>query len=228
MQVKTKFYFLSLSLILGTVLCLQAQSDCEVRKLGIEENYVGECKKGLANGEGTATGEDTYTGTFRKGLPDGYGEYLWSNGDLYKGDWLKGLKHGEGELKMIREGKDSLLVGFWDKDRYIGEYKSQYEIITKSPEMVSVSFTNKGEGSELIIMFTQMRNPIGVSDLNVTNLYGSGIQVNRSYTYRNIEYPWQGSIRFSYNDRGMKLQELVAKINTPGIWEIRIDLRLTQ
>jgi len=223
-----KVYLLVLSLSLGVLSVSMAQSDCQVKKLGIEEKYEGECKKGLAHGEGTATGEDSYKGTFKKGYPDGYGEYLWSNGDLYKGHWVKGLKDGEGELKMIRDGKDSVLTGFWSDDEYIGKYKSPYEIVSKSPEMVSVSFSRKGDGNELLVMITTGRVPTDVTGLNVTNAYGNGVIVNRSYAFRDMVYPWQGSIRFAYNDRGEKQQELVAKINSPGIWEVRIDLRYTR
>jgi hypothetical protein len=206
----------------------QAQSDCEVKKLGIEESYDGECKKGLAHGEGTATGVDVYKGTFKKGLPEGIGEYTWANGDVYIGEWKRGLKDGQGELKMIRNGVDSLVTGYWKKDEYMGEFKDNYEIITKTPEIVSVSFINKGEGNELILLITKGQNPIAVQGLTVTGQYGSGTPINRAVAFRQIEYPWQGSIRFSYNDKGMKSEELVAKINTPGIWEIRIDLRFTQ
>jgi hypothetical protein len=207
---------------------IHAQKDCKVNKLGIEVSYEGDCNKGLAHGEGIAKGEDTYKGTFRKGLPNGYGEYLWANGDIFKGEWKKGLKEGKGELKLIRSGKDSLLIGFWKKDKYVGQYEKAYEVITKTPEIVSVNFINKGEGSELILLITKGQTPISPSGLTVTGQYGAGTPVNRATAFRQIEFPWQGSIRFSYNDLGLKSPELVVKINTPGIWEIRIDLRFTR
>lgn len=215
--------------ILVTTSDLQAQKDCEVRLLGIEKTYEGDCKKGLAQGEGKATGDDTYQGSFKKGLPNGYGKYIWANGNIYKGKWKRGMKDGKGELKLIKEGRDSVVVGFWSKDNYIGEYEYQYEVLSKTPDIVSTSFSKKGdEKNELVLMITKGQNPTTVIGLTVTGLYGSGIPVNRSVIYRNIEYPWQGSIRFSYEDKGMKSEELVVKINSPGIWEIRIDLRFTR
>ncbi len=208
---------------------LQAQNDCEVKVLGIEKTYEGDCKKGLAHGEGTATGDDTYKGTFKKGLPNGYGEYVWANGNIYKGEWRRGMKEGKGELKLIREGRDSLVVGYWSNDNYIGEFEYPYEVLSKTPEIVSVSFSKKGdEKDELILLITKGQSPISVIGLSVTGIYGAGTPANRAVVYRHIDYPWQGSIRFSYEDKGVKAQEMVVKINSPGVWEIRIDLRFTR
>lgn len=216
-------------LILCTAFELNAQKDCEVKKLGIEKTYTGDCKKGLAHGEGKASGDDTYQGTFKKGFPDGYGEYVWANGSIYKGEWNKGQKEGKGDLKIMIEGMDSVVTGYWSKDKYIGLYKYPYELLSKTPDIVTVYFSNKGvEKNELILMITKGQNPTNVIGLSVTGLYGSGIPVNRAVVYRDIDYPWQGSIRFSYDDRGIKSEELVVKINSPGIWEIRIDLRFTR
>ena len=173
-------YLVSVFLIISITLHLQAQNNCEVKKLGIEVSYDGDCKKGLAHGEGTAKGEDTFKGSFKKGLPEGYGEYLWANGDIFKGEWKKGLKEGKGELKLIRSGKDSLLIGFWKKDKYVGRYEKPYEVITKTPEIVSVNFINKGEGSELILLITKGQTPITPSGLTVTGQYGAGTPVNRA------------------------------------------------
>ena len=30
------------------------------------------------------------------GKPEGYGLYVWNNGESYEGDWVNGLKHGKG------------------------------------------------------------------------------------------------------------------------------------
>lgn len=39
---------------------------------------------------------DTYTGEYKKGRPDGWGEYTWDNKATYVGEWKNGLKHGKG------------------------------------------------------------------------------------------------------------------------------------
>ena len=53
---------------------------CSVNVDSLKGQYVGSCKKGKADGKGTATGVDSYIGNFKKGYPDGYGKYTWKNG----------------------------------------------------------------------------------------------------------------------------------------------------
>ena len=73
-----------------------AQTQCKVLKPEISGSYVGECKKGLADGLGEATGTDFYKGEFVKGWPEGKGTYLWTNGATYQGEWKKGMRDGIG------------------------------------------------------------------------------------------------------------------------------------
>ena len=56
-----------------------AQYDCKVKIQNLQGQYNGECKKGLANGQGSAKGVDSYTGEFRKGYPHGFGVYTYEN-----------------------------------------------------------------------------------------------------------------------------------------------------
>lgn len=41
----------------------------------------------MKNGQGKEvfTNGDIYTGNYKDGKPDGYGEYTWKNGTIYKG-----------------------------------------------------------------------------------------------------------------------------------------------
>jgi len=209
-----------------------SQSDCKVAMLGIEESYEGGCKKGLADGKGKASGQDSYEGEFKKGRPGGYGEYIWENGDTYKGEWVKGKKDGAGKLILFRDGNpDSVVVGYWANDDYIGLYEYAYKVMSKTPEVLTMQFSNKGEQNQLVLMFTQRRIPIRVNGLSVTNLYGTGIEMNRGVIYHDIKYPYEGEIRFTYIDAlasGSSKTinvELTIRINIPGAWEIRMDLR---
>ena len=55
----------------------------------------------LKHGQGTdifANG-DSFTGTYRGGKPDGYGQYRWKSGSVYIGEFKDGLKHGKGKWK---------------------------------------------------------------------------------------------------------------------------------
>ena len=113
---------------------LFVQAQCEVLLESISGEYEGECKKGKANGKGISKGTDTYDGQFKKGYPDGQGQYTWSNGNVFIGNFKKGLKEGEGRLVIKESQKDSLVIGYWSKDNYIGKEKDPYKILYKSPE----------------------------------------------------------------------------------------------
>jgi hypothetical protein len=119
-----------------------AQDDCEVKLEAISGTYEGGCKKGLAEGQGTAKGEDTYVGDFKKGLPHGTGTYTWANGDVYEGEFKKGRKEGEGKMWVaLPDGQKKEQVGFWADDEYIGESKNPYEIVNQSPNIMSIRIT---------------------------------------------------------------------------------------
>ena len=116
-----------------------AQDDCKVLLDAIAGQYEGDCKKGLADGEGTAKGTDTYVGEFKKGLPHGNGTYTWENGDIYDGEFNKGLKDGKGKLLTKQtDGQFNEQNGFWKKDEYIGEYESPYDILFRSSNVLSI------------------------------------------------------------------------------------------
>lgn len=118
---------------------LYSQDDCKVNLEAIAGSYEGECKKGLAEGQGTSKGEDTYVGEFKKGLPHGTGTYTWASGDVYSGEFKKGLKEGEGKL-IVNLGGDQKKeqTGYWVNDKYIGKNKDPYELISQTPEVLSV------------------------------------------------------------------------------------------
>lgn len=77
--------------------------------------------------------EIIYTGEQKNGLPDGKGILTDSIGNVFKGSFKKGKKEGYGELTIKNAiGKDSILVGYWKKDQYIGFYEFPYKIVSKS------------------------------------------------------------------------------------------------
>ena len=94
-----------------------AQYDCKVKIQNLQGQYNGECKKGLANGQGSAKGVDSYTGEFRKGYPHGFGVYTYENGSNYIGHYRQGLKDGYGLLNTITKAGDLVQdYGLWLAD----------------------------------------------------------------------------------------------------------------
>ena len=115
---------LSVSILFALVLSatLSAQdSGCKVLMESISGTYIGDCKKGLADGHGKAQGTDSYEGQFRKGLPNGTGTYIWSTGETYTGQWKKGIREGQGKYVFNSLGRDSVLTGYWKDNKYVGE-----------------------------------------------------------------------------------------------------------
>ncbi len=104
-----------------TTLFINAQTDsCKVLLEKISGKYTGECLNGLANGNGKSIGVDTYIGTFKDGLPDGKGKYIFSNGDVFIGNWLKGEKNGKGKFEISINGKKNTINGYWKANEYVG------------------------------------------------------------------------------------------------------------
>jgi hypothetical protein len=115
--------WLATQLLLLTFFAVTAQTEpCEVLADSLKGTYTGDCRKGLAHGNGTAEGTDKYTGEFKKGMPDGQGTYIWKTGAYYTGNWKKGMRDGKGTMHPV--GKDTSVVkGYWKKDEYKGEYE---------------------------------------------------------------------------------------------------------
>lgn len=104
-----------------TILFTNAQTDsCKVVLEKISGKYAGECLNGFANGKGKSIGEDTYIGTFKDGLPDGKGKYIYKNGDVFIGNWLKGKKNGKGKFEISINGKMNTINGYWKENEYVG------------------------------------------------------------------------------------------------------------
>lgn len=207
--------------------------DCKVLLESIAKTYEGDCKKGLANGTGKATGIDTYEGEFKKGLPHGTGTYTWENGNVFKGEWSKGVKDGEGELTLA---DGTVETGFWADDEYIGKEKNPYKIINKSVSMNRATFKRlEREPNQLEFKFTRLGKPVKVRSLQLQGSFGAIINETEFVRTVNVhEYPFQGAITFSamagrdvggttsgdYMDGNMEFS-----ISQAGKWEITIELQ---
>lgn len=145
------------------------QEECEVLMETLALEYDGECKKGFAHGQGKALGSHSYEGSFKKGWPDGTGVYTWANGNVYKGEFKGGLKDGKGEMLIRRMGRpDSVVTGFWEKDKYIGKYRTSYSVGSKR-NILRTRFVHMSETPNQVEIIIQRNGfPIAVSQLQAS------------------------------------------------------------
>ena len=215
-------------ILLGFNNAIIAQSDCKVYPSKIVGYYAGECKKGLANGDGYAEGIDTYEGHFKKGYPDGMGTYTWKNGNVYTGEFKKGLKEGEGELTFTINRVDTTTVGFWEKDQYIGiTDEPAYKIFEKlNIDNVSVTYTDLEVNQAVIMFYQNGTNNQKISEISVQ--YSSGNYSNQGTSglrFMNIELPFEGKISYRTQTKlrtSMIYCSFRFKINRDGKWDIRV------
>jgi hypothetical protein len=127
--------------------CLHAYSqNCTVVPEALKGTYEGDCKKEKADGTGTAKGEDSYTGEFKNGYPDGKGKYTWKNGEWFEGLWKKGSREGQGTMHYTgKNSKDSVQTGFWKKDKYAGRYEKPYIVHSKTSDVVGLTVTKEND-----------------------------------------------------------------------------------
>jgi hypothetical protein len=93
----------------------QGELKCLVFDPELQGSYVGGCKNGKAEGQGTARGSAVYVGEFREGKKHGRGVKTWPWGDRYEGDFRDDAKHGVGRYTW---GARSAFAG----ERYEGGF----------------------------------------------------------------------------------------------------------
>lgn len=206
---------------------LVAQSGCKVLLPGLAGTYTGECRKGLADGEGEAIGTDSYRGSFRRGLPEGEGTYTWATGEVYRGQWKKGLREGHGTFTFRINERDSVQAGFWKEDHYLGSeliapYKVSYRLgVTRT------SFYSQG-GPDKFVSFKFSRS--GSSSYSINGLLmqaSSGTEsVTTAFTgFQNVSFPFEGKVQFkapNVLNTVINNYELRFTINQPGEWVVTI------
>jgi hypothetical protein len=103
----------------------QAES-CRVLDPELQEEYIGPCVEGLAEGTGFARGRAEYRGDFHAGMKQGRGVKTWPNGDRYEGDFVEDRKEGVGTYSYGRgPSVGERYEGEWLADRRhgYGEYR---------------------------------------------------------------------------------------------------------
>ena len=158
-------------------------------------SYTGVCKDGLAHGKGIAKGLDEYNGSFKKGLPDGYGEYMWSNGDTYKGRWKAGKRSGQGMLFTAEDKK--VINAIWDDDEIKKVVEKQYKVLNAA----SLSFISIKKDPTLLdgyiaVGFDIPRGHDFFNTLDIEHSSGVLIKNNGSLLFKEVSFPFKAEISF--------------------------------
>ncbi|MDX2444451.1 MAG: hypothetical protein QNK30_11695, partial [Bacteroidales bacterium] len=157
-------------------------------------DYQGECKKGLAHGQGEAFGRDHYTGEFKKGWPDGMGHYEWNNGDSYKGEWKKGERHGLGKFTFTISAKEIVLDGKWVNDEFV-ERRKEYKVEERSN--VTFNIRRIGEGDKVSFWLPAIKDPKkGIQNLVLNSSSGKEVRKGSIVGFENLSFPATLSISF--------------------------------
>lgn len=206
---------------------LYAQENCKVLVDALNGTYSGACKDGKAEGKGLATGTDSYEGIFVKGFPEGLGKYIWKDGHYYLGSFKKGKLEGAGKMYYeAANGQDSIIVGFWKKDKYTGEYESPYEVKNKTTHITKIDARLERRTDKGIINITsnaQSGRLININSINVTT--GQYISSNNTTLsngtitrIQQIIFPFSAIF---YYDNGANFQMTFYE---PGDYEVAVNL----
>lgn len=219
--------------------------DCRVLTDSLKGTYTGDCKNGLADGQGTATGTDNYTGHFKKGYPEGTGRYNWKNGDWYEGEWKNGRPDGQGTYSRKKNngnGQPELLTGYFKNGEYKGKFEKPYEVEMLTNNFTSISIkkmNNLVSEISLIIKNTtaggstfkmpmlpksQIRN-IQLIEGNYTDLVtDTSSKIANRYMIRNIRFPFRAVFTFERDQSTQQLAQARIELNEAGNWMIKVDV----
>lgn len=207
-------------------------NNAPVLKKELVGKYEGDQKKGLAQGKGTATGTDTYTGEFKKGLPDGIGVYTDSQGNVFKGSFREGFKEGKGEFVPAASATEKPMTGYWMDDKYVGKEKVEpYEVSNKIGS-VSPRIYSTGSGSTIDITVVDPYDNSNVA----ANIYMKGEANPREdssyhkYFYEECKFPIEFDIRYQVRPKlggingstALSDNSVHIKIVKPGKWSITL------
>lgn len=213
-----------------------AQNDCKVLVKELEGQYNGECKKGLAHGDGAAQGIDTYIGEFKKGYPHGFGVYTYLNGSNYVGAFKKGIKDGYGLFNDVSSGNLIQYYGLWLSGKLVipndarGLYKLDH---FKGATMVIPEVVRGKEyKNQIFIEFTEKGVPTKTATIESYEI-SSGEYVknkdrtlNREIQFTNIEeFPVTLKLKYLYKQVDWRNQDCEFEVTlfVPGEWTIKLE-----
>ena len=215
----------SLVLLFCFGLNLRSQEDCIVLIPEIAGQYIGKCKKGLANGKGLAIGIDRYTGAFKKGYPNGNGIYTWSTGEVYDGQWMEGKRHGIGTFSYVKDGKLAVMAGIWEEDKYIGTEPEKPKVLA-STGINRYSFERQGEGNQVTIyIYLNGTNNSDLKDFTATSTSGTQFVSNNIIGFELVTFPFTCKLSYySWNrlHTSRNFTRFEFQIESPGRYQLNL------
>lgn len=218
----TVFFFIVLG---ACVSAASAQTDCKVLVRELQGEYTGKCKKGLANGKGTAKGINTYEGSFKDGLPDGKGKYTWSTGEVYTGEWEAGSRNGIGTYWYTENGQRLSEEGLWINDEYMGPAPKPPKVIN-SVAVFNNSISKEGDGSAIRInIYLGGMDNTDLENFTLAGSSGQQYTAGSGVGFQNVTFPFKAKV--SYNTWNQMhtsryFSSFEFEINDPGIWHVKI------
>ena len=203
-----------------------SQNKCTVLVTDLIGEYVGDCKRGLANGEGVAIGIDQYEGEFKKGLPHGFGIYKWSTGEIYEGDWNKGSRDGIGEFIVYDSNMQTIIYkGVWEDNLYIGPEVIK-PTVSASKFISRYEFNREGDGNRIRITI------YSGATLNENIYYGYCHSTSGTHYYspariniESVNFPVSCEIHYRGYDllaRTVEDSFIKFEIQEPGSWTVNL------
>jgi len=224
---KPKHLLTTFSLLISLTHISYSQSEnCKVLKPEIATSYSGECKKGLANGNGIAVGTDKYEGKFKDGLPQGNGTYRYANGDVYEGDFKLGMRSGNGKFTFKFLGRDSTYMGMWKEDQLVKKIVPPAYLISQKLNLQRYTVTKIKPGSRVMFSFMQNgANNRSVTGLSFAESSGTLLSIGQDQGFDNIQFPFNCKVTYNTLNSFRSASTNIIfeiQINEPGQWMITL------
>lgn len=192
--------------------------DCKVKDKTLSKKYEGDCKKGLAHGQGKAWGiENVYEGRFKKGKLHGEGTYIWKNGNTYKGSFVKGKFDGKGVLIK----KNSTKKGYFKKGKYIGKYKRPYKIVSKRG-IRTVNFIKQPQSFNEVEIKIYENGALIKPQVRITDTNNTFVEKSNNLILKDVNFPLK-KVELSFTTNSFSYS-LVFEIYQKGNWKVNITL----
>ncbi|XP_069388473.1 alsin-like isoform X5 [Paralichthys olivaceus] len=120
--------------------------------------YTGNFKNGLEDGYGESVmpdkvlnKPDSYQGQWRDGKIHGFGKYKYASGEVYEGCFYEGQRHGYGMLSSGKQARtsSSVFIGQWIQDRKTGY--GVYDDITRGEKYMGMWLDDQRNGSAVVV-----------------------------------------------------------------------------